>query len=109
MGLRTSWMRVSSFWDHVFLAGEVGFVGLFRRRKRKPPSHSIRKRTYYPYVEGLEKRQLFTTVAFAFTSGSTQSENTGPITFLVSLNASSNNTITVAYATTDAPATQGSD
>jgi len=109
MRLPTSWRRVIPFWDHIFEAGERGVFGLLRRRQKKPASHPIRRRNYYPTGEYLEQRQLFTAVFFAGGSSLSTGEGSGSATLQLHLDSSSNSTITVTYATSDGTATAGQD
>ena len=59
MRLRISWTSIRSLWDGLFEAGDGGIARAIRRRKarqfRTPPK---RKRSYIPWGEGLERREL---------------------------------------------------
>jgi len=100
---------VVAFWDHLFEASELGIGRWLRRRQKKPPSHPIRRRNYFPTGESLEQRQLLTTVFFATGSSLFVFEGAGNEVLQVNLNAASANTITVDYATSNGTATAGSD
>src|SRR5215510_3336658 len=108
MGLRTSWRTVVAFWDHLFEASELG-IGRWLRRRKKPASHPIRRRNYFPTGEYLEQRQLLSTVFFATGSSLFVFEGAANEVLQVNLNAASANTITVDYATSNGTATAGSD
>ncbi|MCI0740560.1 MAG: hypothetical protein L0Y72_16050 [Gemmataceae bacterium] len=86
---------------------------LFRNwtRGKKPHRPSRNKPMFpklYPHFEGLERREVPTLVRFT-SANFIVGEASGPATVFVELDASSAQTITVDYATSNGTATSGSD
>ncbi|MCI0379119.1 MAG: hypothetical protein L0215_16035 [Gemmataceae bacterium] len=86
---------------------------LFRQWKcgKKPYRPSRNKPMFpklYPHIEGLERREVPTLVRFT-SANFIVGEASGPATVLVELDASSAQTITVNYATSNGTATSGGD
>src|SRR3984957_2637028 len=65
--------------------------------------------TYLPQIEGLERREVLTTVGFPFTPPPVVLANAGTAVVPVTLDSSSASTITVAYSTSDDTAYAGTD
>ena len=65
MRLSSPWRCVARFWDSLFEASDFGLIRLFRRRRAKPFRFGTRprKRSYIPWGEGLEERQLMSVLS----------------------------------------------
>src|SRR5262245_24279646 len=104
MPLRFSWRSVTSFWDRLFEAGEMGLVGLTRRRRRrsKPlfPRHQLD-------FERLERRELPTSTV-GFTTPYSGDEDVGSV-LVTAYRLSGSDAFTVDYATSNGTATAGAD
>src|SRR5438128_4725018 len=64
MRIHINWMTATRFWDFLCEAADYGLVRFFRRRA-KPFRFGTRprKRSYIPWGEGLEERQLMATLS----------------------------------------------
>src|SRR5438128_1532637 len=86
MRFHINWMTATRFWDVLCEAADYGLVRFFRRRRAKPFRFGTRprKRSYIPWGEGLEERQLMSVLSgiteYSITTGSSGVTNltTGP-------------------------------
>ena len=85
MRLSSSWQCVTRFWDNLLAASDFGLIRFFRRRAKSFRFDTRpRKRSYIPWGEGLEERQLMSVLSgiteYSITTGSSGVTNltTGP-------------------------------
>src|SRR5438445_13292796 len=108
--LQRSWQEGNRLYDAFFAYGQGG-LNAFRQVLREiltfvpsaPVNNKKKKPTFLPQLEGLEIRQMPTTVQF---SGSAYSiaESAASITMTATLDASSSQDVTVHYASANSSA-----